>query len=246
MQEKRGGKMPYIKLDKSIITSSLWLDTDATLLFITALILADLHELPEPAPQLEINSLEDETGFIVPAGWYGLVRAAGPALVDLAKIPMKRGMKALAILGSPDVHSRSKKYGGRRLVRVEHGFLVLTYVEHREKDHTAAERMRRYRQRQVEAAGNGAKPEAQMVMEELNLTKNPRLQKTIQEAIDLFANNHQVGTTEAGKRMITAYRSYLNVGQQGRLRYTWGPAKFFSEGHWMSDATWPIEQPRLL
>jgi hypothetical protein len=28
------------------------------------------------------------------------------------------------------------------------------------------------------------------------------------------------------------------------LRFTWGPLKLFSEGHWQSSATWPYDEER--
>jgi hypothetical protein len=139
--------MPFIKLDTDILTSSLWMDSDVTLLFITALLMAEPYELRIPAPQIGIGTL-DETGFVVPPGWYGFAHAAGPGLVHRALLPQARGMKALKILGDPDEDSRSQQFEGRRLVRVDGGFIVLNYIRYREKDHTAAERMKRFRDRQ--------------------------------------------------------------------------------------------------
>jgi hypothetical protein len=143
--------MPFIKLDTEILSSSLWIDSDTTLLFLTALLMAQPYELLEAAPQLEIASL-DETGFIVPPGWYGFVPAAGPGLIHRAMLPKDRGFTALKTLGEPDIESRSQQFGGRRLVRIDGGFIVLNYIRYREKDHTGAERSRRYRERLKVAA----------------------------------------------------------------------------------------------
>jgi hypothetical protein len=54
---------------------------------------------------------------------------------------------ALRALGEPDPDSRSKEFEGRRLVRVNGGYIVLNYNTYRERDYSAAERMKRYRRR---------------------------------------------------------------------------------------------------
>jgi hypothetical protein len=139
--------MAYVKLDKDILSSSLWMDSDTALIFITALLMAEPFELTEAAPELETTELK-QTGFVVPPGWYGMVRSSGPGLISFARLPNKRGVAALEALANPDKLSRSQEYGGRRLVRVNGGFIMLNYIRFREKDHKAAERMRNYRQRQ--------------------------------------------------------------------------------------------------
>ena len=74
------------------------------------------------------------TGFIVPPGWYGFIHAAGPGIVRRAMVDHEAGMVALARLGDPDPESRSKQFDGRRLVRVDRGFIVLNFIAYREKD----------------------------------------------------------------------------------------------------------------
>src|SRR5439155_9825123 len=138
--------MAFVKLDCGILNSTIWMDRDAREVFITALLMALPDELTEPAPQLEIRSLK-ETGYVVPPGWYGFVPAAGVGILRQAGMDRKRGLAALERLGNPEPDSRSKEYGGRRLVRVDGGFVVLNFVKYRERDHTAAERSRRYRER---------------------------------------------------------------------------------------------------
>jgi hypothetical protein len=138
--------MPFIKLDTCVLESSLWEDSDNRTIFITALLMADLFELKEPTQQLQTQSLKP-TGWIVPPGWYGLVRTAGSGIIRRALMDEKAGMAALKALGSPDPKSRSREYDGRRLVRIDGGYLVLNYCKYREKDHTSAERSRRYRER---------------------------------------------------------------------------------------------------
>ena len=65
-------------------------------------------------------------------------------------------MAALERLGSPEPGSRSSSFDGRRLIRIDGGYLVLNYMAYRDKDHTAAERMRRMRARNRNVTlGNG-------------------------------------------------------------------------------------------
>jgi hypothetical protein len=142
--------MAYIKLDKSIITSSVWVDPDTRMVFIAALIMAEPYELTEPTPQLNIDDL-NETGFIVPPGLYGMLPASGPRFIEIVKLPLERGMKALAMLGSPDPESRSQEYEGRRMVRVSGGYLILNYFRFWKKDHSSTERVRKFRERKAQA-----------------------------------------------------------------------------------------------
>lgn len=141
--------MPFVKLDTCILDSSLWLDRIARDLFITALLMAEPHELREPAEQIRHDSCKG-TGFFVPAGWYGIVRAAGPGIIYRAGMDsLTDGLAALEKLGAPDPDSRSLEHGGRRMVRIDGGWLILNFSRYREKDHSARERVRRWRFRNV-------------------------------------------------------------------------------------------------
>jgi len=140
--------MAFVKLDCGMLDSTIWLDREARELFITALLMAVPFELKEPAPQIRVQSLE-ETGFIVPPGWYGRVEAAGSGIIHRAGMELQAGMAALVRLGEPEVDSRTPDFEGRRLVRVAGGYLALNFARYREKDHTAAERSKRYRQRKM-------------------------------------------------------------------------------------------------
>lgn len=137
--------MAFVKLDCKILDSTLWLDKPACDLFVTALLMAVPLEVKDSMQQIEVRSLK-LTGWIVPPGWYGFVGAAGVGIINRAIFPDKQvGLDALERLGSPEDESRSKKFDGRRLVRVDGGYIVLNFQEYREKDHTSAERSRRYR-----------------------------------------------------------------------------------------------------
>jgi hypothetical protein len=139
--------MPFVKLDCGILNSTLWLDRTARDVFITALLMAEPFETTEPISQMEIESLND-TGWNVPPGWYGFVPAAGVGILHRAGVDEgAEGRAILSALGSPEASSRSQDYEGRRLVRVNGGFIVLNFMKYRDRDYTTAERSRRYRER---------------------------------------------------------------------------------------------------
>src|ERR1700749_4238582 len=104
--------MAFVKLDTRILESTLWIARECREVFIPALLMAMPREITEPTPQLEIRSLE-ETGFVVPPGWYGFVDAAGVGIVRRALVDPEKGIIALERLGSPDPHSRTADFEGR-------------------------------------------------------------------------------------------------------------------------------------
>jgi hypothetical protein len=139
--------MGFAKIYDSILDSSLWQDHDATRIFQTALLMAKPHELREPTPTIRIGSLEPGD-YIVPPGWYGMVPAASVGIIKRAMIPEEQGMRALEVLAAPDMHSRSDEHDGRRLVRINGGFVVLNLMKYRDRDETNAERQKRFRKRE--------------------------------------------------------------------------------------------------
>ena len=141
--------MPFVKLDSQILTSTLWFDRDSRDVFITALLLAVPTQIDEPKPTLLLDSLVPDT-FVVPPGWYGFAPTSGPGLAKLAGIDRAPGLAALKFLAAPDPESRSDAFDGRRMVRVDGGFILLNYDRFRERDHTSAERSRRFRLRRME------------------------------------------------------------------------------------------------
>jgi len=146
--------MPFLKLDIKILTSSVWIDRDVRDVFLTALLMAEPFELRQEIEQLEVRELKP-TGFVVPPGWYGFVEAAGIGIVNQALVKYEDGLTALEKLGAPDQNSRSQEFDGRRVVRVNHGYIVLNFMAYREKDHTTRERSRRYRLRKKMSEKNG-------------------------------------------------------------------------------------------
>lgn len=139
-------KVPFVKLDCGILDSTLWIDVDARLIFITALLMAEPYEAQEPIEAIEIRTMK-KLGFVVPKGWYGFVKAAGRGIAQRAGIKQKDGLDALERLAAVELDSRSAEYEGRRMVRVDGGFIILNYIKYRDRDYTAADRQRRYRER---------------------------------------------------------------------------------------------------
>lgn len=172
--------MPFVKLDCGILNSTLWSEKECREVFLTALLMAEPHELWEPSPQIAVDSLQ-ETGFVVPAGWYGFIPAAGVGILHRAGIDRERGMEALRRLGEPEETSRTPDFDGRRLVRVDGGYLVLNYMKYRDRDYTSAERSKRYRQRvasrRVKAASHRditqAEAEAEAEVQKQNTSSTP-------------------------------------------------------------------------
>ena len=136
--------MAFVKLDSQILESSIWLDKPARDVFITALLMAVPRAFEDDEPAIDVMSLEP-SGFVVPRGEYGFVAASGAGIVQRALVGRKEGMDALVRLCSPESDSRSREFDGRRMARVNHGYVILNFRRFRDMDHTAAARQARYR-----------------------------------------------------------------------------------------------------
>lgn len=213
--------MPFVKLDCGILDSTLWVDREAREIFITALLMADPVTFDEPVPEIELATT-DFTGWSAPPGNYGFVHAASLGICNRAGVNVDVGLAALFRLSQPEPESRSRDFEGRRLIRVDGGFLVLNFARYREKDHTAAERAKRYRERQkkrhaVTTRSNAVTPrsvtqaeaEAEADKEGLN-----------QKAWDLYMAHrtdiHAKPLTEIGRR--TAIARWCRSGLEAQQR----------------------------
>jgi hypothetical protein len=134
----------FVKVDCGIVNSSLWIERDQRSLFLTALFMAEPFQLKRRTAQLHVRSL-DPTGWMVPPGWYGIIHAAGSGIIRRDGCDEEVGYHALEALGAADPESRSHEYEGRRLVRIDGGYLVLNYFLYRDRDYTSAARAKRYR-----------------------------------------------------------------------------------------------------
>lgn len=173
--------MPFVKLDCNILRSTLWFERLQREIFITALLMAEPMFVDEPLPQIKVRSLES-TGWSVPPDKetpYGFVAAAGVGIVRLAMAndsDMEAGLDALEKLGEPEESSRTPDFDGRRLVRVNGGYVVLNYGKYRERDYTAAERQKRWRERHK---NNGVTPPSNGVTSRYsNVTSRKQKQST--------------------------------------------------------------------
>jgi hypothetical protein len=113
----------FVKLFGAILDSSIWAeDNDTRILWITMLVMADAN---------------------------GVVRASGSGIAHRARISEAAFRKALKTLEAPDLDSKNQDFGGRRVEKVEGGWLVLNYKKYREirtqEQMRAAERQQRHR-----------------------------------------------------------------------------------------------------
>lgn len=118
----------WAKLFSSIVTSSVWTEDDATLrVWIAMLATADAD---------------------------GVVEGSIPGFASLARVSVEQMEGALVRLTAPDPYSRTPDHGGRRVEKIEGGWLVLNYAKYREqaqaKEGSRAPYYRAYRRRKRE------------------------------------------------------------------------------------------------
>jgi len=113
----------FTKLQRSIITSSIWLEeADTRLVWITLLALCDRD---------------------------GIARCSQRGLAHTARVSQKNCDAALRVLMEPDSDSRDLG-DGRRVERVEGGFLILNYLK-KIAEGTSEERREYFRDKQAES-----------------------------------------------------------------------------------------------
>ena len=107
----------YTKLFNSIVASTIWSEPDETrIVWITMLALANSG---------------------------GIVEASVPGLAVLARVTPEKCRAAIATLEAPDPDSRSQEYEGRRIRKVDGGWLILNHTKYRSK--LNAEERREYK-----------------------------------------------------------------------------------------------------
>jgi uncharacterized phage protein (TIGR02220 family) len=118
--ETTGETMPFVKLDCKILDKSIWRESAETkVVWITLLAMADSD---------------------------GLVEASIMGVSDRARVSLEETEKAIEKFLAPDPYSTNPANDGRRIERVVGGFNILNYEIYRQKDHTAAARMRKHRE----------------------------------------------------------------------------------------------------
>lgn len=107
----------FTKLDSGIVHSTIWVQPhDVLRVWIALLALADQH---------------------------GFARTAAPSLANLCMIPVDRMREILTILESPDEDSRSAAEEGRRIVKVEGGWMLVNHAAYRAKRDPEADKERK-------------------------------------------------------------------------------------------------------
>lgn len=97
----------FTKLSNNILTSSIWSESnDTRILWITLLAASNAE---------------------------GYVAGTIPGLASMARLTNKETEAALEILLAPDKYSRTKDCGGRRIMTVDGGWILLNYTKYREK-----------------------------------------------------------------------------------------------------------------
>ena len=100
--------MSYTKLSHSILTSTLWMEDDATrLVWVTMLAMKDRH---------------------------GEVMGSIPGLANVARVPVEACRAAISKFLSPDPDSRTSEHEGRRIQLIQGGWLVLNHDAYRDMD----------------------------------------------------------------------------------------------------------------
>lgn len=122
--------MGYTKLFNEIVMSTVWREADhVRILWVTMLALKDQ---------------------------YHTVNASLPGLADAARITIEQCEQALFVLESPDIHSRSTEFEGRRIEPCDGGWLILNGEKYRqrmgadERRAYKAQKQREYRAKQKE------------------------------------------------------------------------------------------------
>ena len=124
----------YVKIFENILDSSVWEEPHATVRVWLAML-----------------CMADEDGVIQAIDSAIRKRAGGSK--NKSKVTDKEWKEAINTLESPDLDSKDKDYGGRRIERIEGGWLVLNKRKYRDirtrKQMQDAERQRRHRAKLV-------------------------------------------------------------------------------------------------
>jgi hypothetical protein len=112
----------FVKIDCNILYSSIWAESSETrIIWITLLAMANQN---------------------------GIVPATAPGISSAAFVSLSETRKAIALLEAPDPDSKSLENEGRRIERVEGGYLILNYDKYRAFNYSMKDEaiyMREYR-----------------------------------------------------------------------------------------------------
>jgi hypothetical protein len=215
----------YNKLFGKILDSSIWLEDHATIrVWIT--LLASM----------------DEDGFCQ--------YAALGNLANRASVTLEEAQHAVGTLEGPDPDSNDPDNEGRRIERVQGGWVVLNAVKYREmvtrqviKEGNRL-RMQKFRasKKSVSNGEVGLAEYAEGVANKCGISDR-RVKAKIADALESYSKTNDTSMEEATKFMIDQFEKY-NLWAH-RMKYTVSPGKFFAQGIWLNENLWPIENQRL-
>ena len=188
----------FTKLFNEIITSSIWSEDDKTrIVWVTMLASCDA---------------------------LGVVRASVSGLAHIARVDKPSCERAIEVLSSPDADSRSPEFDGRRISKVDGGWVILNHTKYRnarnadERKSYMANYMREYRAKhRVNASVNNSNGSLTPVSH-----GKPQLAQAEAEAeaeADKITLSRKGGrgkpalcpTTEVSKRIAKLYRRRLTT-----------------------------------
>ena len=113
--------MTFVKLDRGLLSSSLWIQGDA-------------------------ETVRVWVYMLLAADQNGTVEETLPAIAVHNKLSIERASEILEALAAPDPHSRTPVAEGRRIVisrEPQWSIEIVNFDLYRQKDHTAAARAKR-------------------------------------------------------------------------------------------------------
>jgi len=158
----------FVKLDCNIVFKSIWSeDSDTKVVWITMLAMADSD---------------------------GVLEAAVTGIASVAKVSVEKVQIAIDKFLAPDKLSTNPDNDGRKIERTREGYKILNYEIYRQKDHTAAARMRKHRET-LRVTGVTLRPvyvsDSLIVLSYLN-SKTGKKYRNTKEILSRLAQGHTV------------------------------------------------------
>jgi len=210
-------------------------------------------------------------GYVIANEKFGEVELNPALLAALLGSDAATMRTAIEYLCLPDPASRSSVEDGRRLMQLgPYRFQVVNHTIYQqlknEEDRREYERTRKqeYRAKVKKSAQNGHTPPTVPPIKQTaarnrtnghNKTSSagavmracafvdPKLKVVIEKAINAEILREPGKPEDIAKSMIDSWTAYTQAGEF--LRFTWGPEKFFSQGHWLNQQGWPLDQEAL-
>ncbi len=170
----------------------------------------------------------------------GFVRSTAPGIARRANLGLTDTEAALEIFESPDSHSRTLDEEGKRIKRIDGGYQIVNYEKYRERDYTAAERQKRWREKQksnaVTTVTNNVisrrvtHAEAEAEAEAKTKKKPPNPLKGECDGFDLFWSEYPNKQAK-----LAAKRAWLKIKTDERVEVMSGIARWKRSESWLKD-----------